>query len=694
MRIIPVILAAVIIITIAGAGTIYADRLGDLMTTIAHEISGNRAHAYTARIWQYDKWSTLPMWKKSSEEIRAIMLERGFDEAKLIGVPADGKTKVATWTTPIGWDATQATLEIIEPANLPEEYRYLCDYRNNPTSLGCWSAPTPPAGLEVELALLEQSNPEALGKIDARGKMLLVSSNARGMKKYLDKNGAVGVVSDEIEGHSKDSVQANNWQNGWTDLPGGWLMTGADAKNHIQFSISQRKANYLRDLLRRGVKVKVRAKVDSRYYTNDTLPYTTGFVRGTGNEEVLIGGHNHEWGASDNAAGCASALEAVGTLNDLIRSGVLPRPKRGIRLWFGQEIHGSLAYAVHNLERLNTRTVASIMLDDGGLDYDDIHSLLTMVMNPNCCPSYTDPLLVEIARRYFAAYAPLRQVIVSPYSNADNFYCDPAIGVPSNWIQMNNVNYLHHNSKDTIDRVDARSLRDTAILGALYVYFIANADEKDLPALAKLTRDRGMEAILQKYSEMSGRIDSARDGESYGRVSREGVKAIEYYTGLQKQALSSIERIIPKEKLTEARAALAGYSESLGEYGALLAKRFRSEVEQRARAASITVATIARPDGPWEREASTLIPKRNYIGVYSLQGIPVEEWVEVNGDPHWWGATTWASASLWWCDGKHNLNEIKELCELEAGTPMTGFDLIRYYRFLEKYKLVTFVTGN
>ena len=35
--------------------------------------------------------------------------------------PADGKTKVGTWTNPLGWDVKQATLEVIEPSNLPEE---------------------------------------------------------------------------------------------------------------------------------------------------------------------------------------------------------------------------------------------------------------------------------------------------------------------------------------------------------------------------------------------------------------------------------------------------------------------------------------------------------------------------------------------------------------------------------------------
>ena len=91
------------------------------------------------------------------------------------------------------------------------------------------------------------------------------------------------------------------------------------------------------------------------------------------------------------------------------------------------------------------------------------------------------------------------------------------------------------------------------------------------------------------------------------------------------------------------------------------------------------------------REAATIIPKRKKVGTITLEGIPVEEWVEVRSSPRWWGARNWASASYFWCDGKRNLNEIKELCELEAGVPVRNFNLINYYRFLEKYDLVEFV---
>ena len=53
--------------------------------------------------------------------------------------------------------------------------------------------------------------------------------------------------------------------------------------------------------------------------------------------------------------------------------------------------------------------------------------------------------------------------------------------------------------------------------------------------------------------------------------------------------------------------------------------------------------------------------------------------------------TSWAAASYWWCDGDRNLLEIQELMALEAGRPVRNFDLVEYYRFLEKFDMVEFV---
>ena len=147
-----VVFAALLTVTALPLNAGAAD-LTTVFQALQGELSGNRARDYVMRIWEHDKWSTLPEWNKSAAEAEAIMKERGFDETKLDFTPADGITRNGGWTNPIGWDAKQATLEVIEPS-VPDEFRYLCNYRDNPTSLNAWSAPTPPGGIETELSLI------------------------------------------------------------------------------------------------------------------------------------------------------------------------------------------------------------------------------------------------------------------------------------------------------------------------------------------------------------------------------------------------------------------------------------------------------------------------------------------------------------------------------------------------------------
>ena len=673
--------------------SIEADDIDQLIQTLHHEISGNRARDYTMRLWQYDKWSTLPMWQKSAQEAQAIMRERGLDEADVVDTPADGVTQHGTWTNPIGWDVKQATLQVIEPSNLPDEFRYLCNYRDNPTSLNNFSCPTPPEGIETELVLLESSTGSALNALNARGKIILVSSNSRGLKRYLDPNGIPGIVSDQIEGPNRDEINANQWLNGWNEIPGGWLMNASDSRNNFGFSISQKKGNYLRNLLRQGKKIVVRAKIDSRYFTDESLPYVTGCVKGSGpeGEEVLIGGHMFEWGANDNSTGCAAIMESVGTLNELIWSGVLPRPRRTIRIWMGHEKYGSLAFAEHNLDRLH-KTIACVNCDTPASDYEHYRTSLSISMNFNLSPSFTDAVFPEVVRQYYNVYSPHKLWRTMSFRGGqDNFWGEPMIGVPLNAISYKSWGHLHHNSLDTIDKVDPRTLHELSILNAAYLYYMANAGFEELPFIADLTFDHGIQVILDKTSEMIDRMKKTGNGKTLGKSLHDGIKVIEYYTGQQIKAMNSIERIVPQDKKKEARKILAQYSITLNDFGAAMVERYRFAAKEKAKTESMKIVKYVKENGAWEKEAETIIPKRTKIGTLTLDGIPYEEWEEVRSSPRWWSARNWASSSYWWCDGKRNLNEIKELVELEAGVPVRNFDLIKYYRFLEKYGMVELV---
>ncbi|MHB9027602.1 MAG: M28 family peptidase [Candidatus Latescibacterota bacterium] len=664
--------------------------IGRIFNAIQSEVSGNRGRDYVMRLWLHEKWSTLPGWQRAIREAQTIMKERGFDEAIIEEVPADGKTKSGAWTNPVGWDVKQATLEVIEP-DVPDEFRYLCNYLDSPTSLNCWSGPTPPEGIETELALWEGSDAAELAKLNARGKIVLTGVGTRGYKRYLDPNGILGFVGDQIEELNVDFTTENQWLNCWSDLPGGWWLTSYDSHKNFGFSISQKKANYLRNLLRRGTKVRVRAKIDSRIYTNDTLPYVVGLVKGTGPEEVFITAHMNEWGANDDAAGCSSILEAVGTLNDLIRSGKLPRPRRSIRVHLGAEMYGSLPYVQKHPDRFK-RTVAAVCCDTATPDWDEATTQIGLYMNPNVCPSYTDAVYPEIVRQYLARNAPHRTLNIEPFSmGTDTYFCEPMIGAPTNWIYLSAGAHLHHNSMDTIEKVDPRTLRHLSFINAAYLYYFANAGHEDVPWIANLTFGRGVDVIREKARGMNEKVMNARDGAELGKALAEGTEVIQYYTGLQQEAVAGIERLADDPQKAKARAALAPFQQSLAEVGATASKQLRALAEGRVKNESLKLSMPVRQETAWDREAATLVPKRFHFATLFLEEVPVSEWREVRSSPHWWGATNWASASFWWVDGKRNLKEIKRLCELEAGRPIEGFDLINYYKFLEKFKYAEFV---
>ncbi|GAI82945.1 unnamed protein product [marine sediment metagenome] len=244
---------------------------------------------------------------------------------------------------------------------------------------------------------------------------------------------------------------------------------------------------------------------------------------------------------------------------------------------------------------------------------------------------------------------------------------------------------------DTIDKVDPRTLRELSILNAAYLYFLADAGSEELTSIAQWTFDRGIRIVTDKSGEMKTRLKSENDGAGIGKILTDGSLVIEYYTSLQKQALTSIERIVSKDNKSGARKHLSNYIKKMDEFGNLMAKHFCDTVEEKAKEKSIEIIPCIKKEGTWESKAKKIIPKRKEIGTLMLDGIPVEEWKEVKENPRWWEPANWASASYWWCDGKRNLKEIKELLELEAGVPVENFDLIVYYTFLEKYGLVEFV---
>jgi hypothetical protein len=117
--------------------------------------------------------------------------------------------------------------------------------------------------------------------------------------------------------------------------------------------VAAEQYNMIVNAMQAGAPVKLRARVDTRYFSADTNGYNViAEIPGTDpalkDEVVLLGAHLDSWhsatGATDNADASASLIEAMRVLQ-----AIGARPRRTIRmaLWGGEEegLLGSRAYA-------------------------------------------------------------------------------------------------------------------------------------------------------------------------------------------------------------------------------------------------------------------------------------------------------------------------------------------------------------
>lgn len=231
-----------------------------------------------------------------------------------------------------------------------------------------------------------------------------------------------------------------------------------------------------------GMPVKMRVDVRARYFTEDTNSYNVlAEIPGTDpalrDEVVLLGAHLDSWhtapGATDNADGVASALEAVRILQ-----AVGARPRRTIRiaLWGGEE-QGLLGSRAH------------VRAHYGGEANAPAREKLAVYLNldPGSGPIYgwysegSAP-----AKALFDRWMePLKDVgvrrnVEQGIGSTDHVSFREA-GIPGFNPIQDYVTYdvrTHHTNVDTYERVREDDLKQNAVVLAWTVYNAAMTDEK------------------------------------------------------------------------------------------------------------------------------------------------------------------------------------------------------------------------
>jgi peptidase M28-like protein len=594
-------------------------KLDALVDTIRAEVHPQDAMERMRRIYSTDRWFTFPKFQQTAEYLKSTMTEMGLQRVEVLAAPADGVTQAGFWTMPMAWDAKQARLEIVEP-KLPPDQSVLADFEKVPTSLGMWSGSTPPEGVTAEIVALTAVLPADILKQDLRGKLVLTSVNPAEIKWLLVKAGALGAVNGFSENPALQD--GRQWINAWGDA--GWAFTKTSAPL-LSFSITPKQADFVRALLRERGPVRVKARVDSRYYSGK-YPYVTAVIPGaSSDEEVITLGHSSEQGAEDNATGVSAMLESLATLHRLIQSGKLPRPRRTIRILTMGEMYGSMHYIATHPERIK-RTIAALCLDTPASRYELPGTEYTFYMGPHAAASYVDPFILKVAEAYYPTVS--RPWHAHPFMpGTDSYLGESTVGIPTTWGYSGTGVVTHHNSADTPDRVDARSLRDISIVDAAFLYYLANAGEPEARWLAEISADY--------WHSQAG-------GQSADRTV--------YLAGRQRQAVLSVLRLVPPDR----RTAL---SESLG-------------------------PLLGAPEPAAERGANDIVVVRKRFGTVPLDDLPVDQRA---GYPSGAWDTTVITA-LYWCDGHRTVAEVKKLTEQELGP--IKIDLDGYFRFLAQHGYV------
>jgi hypothetical protein len=241
-------------------------------------------------------------------------------------------------------------------------------------------------------------------------------------------------------------------------------------------------------ILADGMPVELEFNIVNKVYPEGRTAYNTvAEIPGTDkkDEVVMLGGHLDSWhsatGATDNAIGCATMMEAARILKAI---GVAPRRTIRVALWSGEEegILGSQAYVKQHFGSFESPTpeyaklVAYLNIDSG-------------TGRARGAGVFGPPAAADVVRQalkpfedlgVLGASATTSRVVGGTDSTAFNNAGLPGIGFSQDPIEYNT--HTHHTSLDTYERVIEDDVKASSIAIAATLYQLAMRDDM-LPRL-------------------------------------------------------------------------------------------------------------------------------------------------------------------------------------------------------------------
>jgi aminopeptidase YwaD len=620
--------------------------------------------------------------------------EYGFADAAIVRFPG-GQT----------WDGVKGELWEVKPGR-----QKIASYTDLTAMLAQGSAP---ADVTAELVWVGDGEAKDLASLEVKDK-IVVTSGSPGMVHGTAcvGKGAAGVISFASPRPLLDPLLIP-WGGIGGRGPGG---PAAGAAVKFAFNLPPREGVFLRDRLKRGEKITVRAVVESKMEPME-LQDIVASIPGTDPhaQEIIVTAHIFEgytmFGANDNSSGSSAILEAARTLKTLIREGRLPAPKRTIRFLWAPEFSGTLPYVKANPEQM-ARTLCDINLDMVGdrltqslaffavmrTTYGNPHYLNDVMENyyryvGEATRSYvTNGMSGTMNRRIVAptgSEEPMYYYIATHFGSSDHeVFNDWGVGVPG--VVMNTwPDQWYHTSEDRPDKLDPTQLKRAVIITAAAAYTIAAADDAMAGRIAGEIVSNASARLghqLARGIEELARADAA----AYPTVGKRVRGYIEAAARNERATLDSTLQLV-RDK--------AGYGPYLSELkasvGGLEAAHLKTmDQSLRRRAMELGIKPIDPKPTPEEKKAAAIVPQplpKIRAGGYSGYQAAVQEAYKAMGQaaPDRSAARSSAELQLL-CDGKNSALDIKKMLDTQnrAETPLAG--VISYLEVLKKAGLVSF----
>lgn len=577
---------------------------------------------HTEALWRLELPQTFSAFRASAQYAETLLREAGLERVERITFPADGAATYQDMTMPLAWEATCGKLTILR-SPLPFSNPVVADYRRHPFHLVCGSVSTPTKGQTVRLITEDQ----LLSGADARGALVVLEAETRPrelLSRLLDL-GAIGYVSSALTGRYR-TPDAVSWHNASTEGP-QWHVHDDD-RPFLGFSVSPRVGDSLRAAARAG-EVLARAESDGRRYAGE-IDVVTGVIPGDDPREVWLLAHLYEPLADDNSIGVAGSVAIAKMLQQLVETGLMPRPRFTLRLVFGAEAYGISAYAAHRGNDLRAETI-------GGLNFDGVPMGRSgrVTLSPAALPFFGDYLLEDIVRRSRGLKLRFHE---SGYYGDDALLTDPTVGMPTLWI-ISDIGLWHNSAQD----MSIFDLPATERFLAIYAAWLAHM----------LTLDRETAGPVLKRATVLAKRRLRREASRLRDDAHRSEQAMAFACRRELGRLQDFFRVLPEEDIADALASVERY-----------AKRCMATFKDQPK-------TEAAPSLQ-ERMAEEIIATRATFGFpHDLHRIPKDERRSLPGQSIY-GPLANLLAGM---DGRKTLRELFREVGWERGRPLAAGEM-------------------